>query len=240
MFNTTGDGFAVVFDDVADAVDSVVAAQRALADGPIRVRIGMHVGHAVERDGDFFGPTVNRTARVMAAGHGGQVLLSEAAAALRGAALSEGLDLIDLGVHSLKGLSRSEHIWQLASPSTRGPFPPLRADSAVATNLPTIEALLGRDVEVARVMDLVRAHRLVTITGPGGVGKSSLAIAVAHELAGDSSDGTWLVELAPVADASSLVGALAGVLPLPSLAATASELVNQIRARGAPRGARQL
>ena len=194
------------------------------------LRSARHVGRAVERDGDYFGPTLNRAARLMAVGHGGQVLLSEAAGALARSALPEGVALLDLGTHQLRDLTRPERIWQLQTGDTPA-FPPLRSVGAVATNLPVVDDLVGREVDIVRVVELVRSHRLVTITGPGGVGKSSLALAVAQELAGDAADGAWLVELAPLADASGLVGAVAGVLPLPGMAASAAGLLDQIGPR---------
>jgi predicted ATPase len=231
VFGAAGDGFAVVFDDVAGAVGAAGEVQAALAGGPVRVRVGIHVGTAVERDGDFFGPTLNRAARLMAAGHGGQVLLSEAAAALARPVLAEAVGLVDLGSHRLRDLSLPEHVWQLHTAACAGPFPPLRTVGAVASNLPVVDPLVGREADVAAVMELVASHRLVTITGAGGVGKSRLSLAVAHEVAGDMKDGCWLVELAPLGDASGLVAAVAGALPLPAPPATAAELVAQVGPR---------
>ena len=230
VFSTGGDGFAVVFDDVGDAVVSALEVQAALAGEPLRVRMGIHVGRAVERDGDYFGPTLNRAARLMAVGHGGQVLLSDAAGALARSELPEGVALVDLGTHQLRDLTRPEHIWQLQTGDTAA-FPALRSVGAVATNLPVLDELVGREVDTVRVVELARSHRLVTITGPGGVGKSSLALAVAQELAGDAADGTWLVELAPLADGSGLIGAVAGVLPLPGMATSAAGLLDLIGPR---------
>ena len=145
-------------------------------------------------------------------------------------ALPEGVALLDLGSHQLRDLTRPERIWQLQTGDTPA-FPALRSVGAVATNLPVVDDLVGREVDIVRVVELMRSHRLVTITGPGGVGKSSLAVAVAQELAGDAADGAWLVELAPLADASGLVGAVAGVLPLPGMAASAAGLLDQIGPR---------
>jgi predicted ATPase/class 3 adenylate cyclase len=231
VFSTGGDGFAVVFDDVVSAVVSAVELQAALTGGSLLVRVGIHVGHAVERDGDFFGSTLNRTARIMSAGHGGQILLSEAAAALARPFLSDGVEVIDLGIHQLRDLTDAEHVWELRTVSNRRVFPPLRTAGALATNLPTAEPLIGRRLDVDSVVEMVRSHRLVTVTGPGGVGKSSLALAVAHQLAGESNYGTWLVELAPLADSAGLIGAVAGVLPLSTMPTTAIELVEQIGSR---------
>ena len=157
MFSTGGDGFAVVFDDVGDAVVSALEVQAALADDPLRVRIGIHVGRAVERDADYFGPTLNRAARLMAVGHGGQVLLSEVAGALARSALPEGVALLDLGTHQLRDLTRPERIWQLQTADTPA-FPGLRSVGVVATNLPVIEELVGREIDTRRVVELARAR----------------------------------------------------------------------------------
>ena len=133
VVKTTGDGMMAVFGSAVDAVAAALAAQRNLATeqwaetGPLRVRMGVHAGQAEHRGGDFFGPTVNRTARIMAAGHGGQVLLSASAAALASERLPEGASLLDLGEHRLKDLGRPEHICQLVHPDLASTFPPLAA-----------------------------------------------------------------------------------------------------------------
>jgi hypothetical protein len=116
----------------------------------------------------------------MAAGHGGQVLLSEAAAALARPLLPEGVGLVDLGLHHLRDLTLPEHVWQLHTADCAGPFPPLKSIGTVATNLPAAVPLIGREVDVAAVMELLGSHRLVTLVGPGEVGKSRLALAVAR------------------------------------------------------------
>jgi class 3 adenylate cyclase len=172
VFSTGGDGFAVVFDDVGGAVAAAVESHGALTTDGFKVRMGIHVGQAFERDDNYFGPTVNRTARLMAAGHGGQVLLSEAAAALSRPGLSEGLRLVDLGLHWLRDLNQPEHVWQLEPDGESRSFPPLRTVAAT-TNLPVAEPLIGRDGDVGRVVDLVRSHRLVTITAPRRRGQES-------------------------------------------------------------------
>jgi class 3 adenylate cyclase len=118
--------------------------QAALSDGSRRIRMAIHVVHAMERDGDFFGPTLNRTARLMSAGHGGQVLLSEAATALVRPSLPEEVAMVDLGVHHLRDLATPEHMWHLHTASRTGPFPELRTVGAVASNLPTVEPFVGR------------------------------------------------------------------------------------------------
>ena len=202
VFSTGGDGFAVAFSRAAEAVRAAVEAQSALqarhwpAGAPIRVRMGVVTGEAQERDGDYFGPALNRAARVMAAGHGGQILLSAATAVL-----VDGVDLIDLGMHELRDLPGREHLFQIRANGLMADFPALRTVDAIPGNLrlPTT-SFVGRASEVKQVAELVRAHRLVTLTGVGGVGKTRLALQVAAGLPGDFPDGVWLVELAPVGD----------------------------------------
>ena len=228
VFSTAGDGFAIVFDHIGAATAAGAEMQAALADSPLRVRMGVHVGHAVERDGDFFGPTLNRAARLMSVAHGGQVLFSDAAAALARPLLPDGVALVDLGAHRLRDLSEPEHVWQLSEPTHPEPFPPLHTSSAPLGNLPWTEPLVGRGVDLAGVVDLVRSHHLVTVTGPGGVGKSRLALAAAQDLATGWTDGCWLVELAPSVDP---VAAVAGVVPMSAMPSSVEELVDQIAGR---------
>ena len=167
VFSTGGDGFAAAFSRAHDAIGAARKAQSALADRPLlRVRMGIHTGEVQERDGDYFGPPVNRAARIMAAAHGGQVLVSSATAELLTA-----VDLVDLGEHRLRDLSRPEHVWQMG----RGEFPLLRMEPA-RTNLPLpLSSFVGRERDVVEVADALHASRIVTLTGVGGVGKTRLA-----------------------------------------------------------------
>jgi len=231
VFATGGDGFAVVFSDVGAALDAAVEMQAVSVDTGLLVRAGLHIGSAVERDDDFFGPAVNRTARLMAVGHGGQVLFSEAAAAVARSCLPDGVTLVDLGVHRLRDLRVPEHVWELHVSGRSRSSPPLRTEGVVLTNLPMVDPLVGRDRDVAMVVELLQTQRLVTIVGPAGVGKSRLALSVAQDVAGEWADGTWLVELAALSDPSALIGFLAGILPLPALPANAAELVDRIGGR---------
>ncbi len=227
VFSTGGDGFAVAFSRAGEAVRAAVEAQRALqarhwpAGAPIRVRMGVVTGEAQERDGDYFGSVLNRAARVMAAGHGGQILLSAATAAL-----VDGVDLIDLGAHSLRDLPGTEHLFQIRAKGLMAEFPALRTVDAVPGNLPLpTTSFIGRASEVKQVAELVRSHRLVTLTGVGGVGKTRLALQVAAGLVGDFPDGVWLVELAPVGDPATVpevVAAALGVTPQGQRSVTAS------------------
>jgi predicted ATPase len=219
VFSTGGDGFAAAFQRAADAIVAALDAQRALArtswpeGAPLRVRMGVHTGEAEERDGDYFGPAVNRAARLMAAGHGGQVLCSQATAAL----IENAADLVDLGEHRFRDVERPIHAFQVGA----GAFPPLRTVEEAPGNLrarPT--SFVGRAQALAEVTALVRAHRLVTLTGVGGVGKTRLALEAASVMAGEFPDGVRVIELAPVGDPGAVPDAVAttlGIIQQPGL-----------------------
>jgi predicted ATPase len=188
-----------------------VDAQRRLA---LPVRMGVATGEAEERDGDYFGPALNRAARVMAAGHGGQILVAASTASLMDA-----VELADLGEHRLRGLSGATRLFQVHADGVAVDFPRLRTLDAVPGNLPMqVTSFVGRDFEVKELIEVVQAYRLVTLTGVGGVGKTRLAIQIAGELLPDYPDGVWLVELAPVGDPSAVPDAVASVLGITSQA----------------------
>ena len=170
--------------------------------------MGVGTGEAELRCEDYFGPTLNRTARVMAAGHGGQILVLASTASL-----VSGVDFVDLGEHRLRDLSGPTRLYQVVAEGLRSDFPALRTLDEVPGNLPVQStSFVGRDVEVKEVIELILAHRLVTLTGVGGVGKTRLAVQVAAELVGEFGDGVWLVELAPIGDPAALPDAVASVL----------------------------
>jgi predicted ATPase/class 3 adenylate cyclase len=209
VFKTVGDAFCAAFTSARDAVEAAGAAQQALqteswpVQARLRVRMALHTGECEERDGDYFGPAVNRTARLEATAHGGQVVVSQATAVLVRDALAAGMELVDLGSHRLKDLGRPEQVFQLQGAALDGDFPPLRSldNPALPNNLPLQSAsFIGRDREISQVRDLVESSRLVTLTGAGGSGKTRLALQVAADLLDGSGDGVWLVELAPVSD----------------------------------------
>ncbi len=206
VFKTIGDAFCAAFATPLDAVAAALDAQRALAredfsavEG-LRVRMALHAGSADERDGDYFGPTVNRVARLLAVGHGGQMLLSGACAELIQTELPPTCGLRDLGEHRLKDLAQPERIHQLLAPDLTADFPPLRSLEHLSNNLPAqVTSFVGREAEIAEITTLVEQHRLVTLVGSGGVGKTRLLLHVSADLIDGSGDGVWFVELAPLA-----------------------------------------
>ena len=205
LFKHTGDGVCAAFSSPRSAVDAAVAAQRALE---LPVRMGLATGEAELREGDYFGAVLNRAARVMAAGHGRQILLAESTAVLLG-----GIDLVDLGPRRLRDLPTPVGVFQVRAPGLRTDFPPLRALDERPGNLrPQVTSFIGRESEVADVQAAVRVHRLVTLTGVGGVGKTRLAFEVAARSAPSFPDGVWVIELAPVGDPTAVPDAVAAVL----------------------------
>ena len=205
MFSHTGDGVVAAFASPRSAVNAAVAAQRALE---LPVRMGIATGEAELRDGDYFGTVLNRAARVMAAGHGGQILVADSTAVLL-----SGIDLVDLGPRRLRDLPIPVGVFQVRAPGLRTDFPPLRGVDSNPGNLrPAITSLIGRDAEVSNLQAALRSHRLVTLAGVGGVGKTRLALEVATQLADEFVDGVWVFELAAVADPAAVPDAVAAVL----------------------------
>jgi predicted ATPase len=205
LFKHTGDGVCAAFASPRSAVDAAVAAQLALE---LPVRMGLATGEAELRDGDYFGAALNRAARVMAAGHGGQILLTDSTAGLL-----SGVDLMDLGPRRLRDLPTAVVVFQVRAPGLRTEFPALRALDTSPGNLrPALTSFIGRESEVGQVQAELKIHRLVTLTGVGGVGKTRLAIEVASRVTDEFPDGVWLFELAPVADPVAVPDAVAAVL----------------------------
>ena len=205
LFKHTGDGVCAAFASPRSAVDAAVAAQLQLE---LPVRMGLATGEAELREGDYFGAVLNRAARVMAAGHGGQILLADSTAGLL-----SGVDLVDLGPRRLRDLPTPVGVFQVRATGLRTDFPALRALDASPGNLrPPTTSFIGRESEVAELQAVVKAHRLVTLTGVGGVGKTRLAVEVAARLADEFPDGVWLFELAAVTDPAAVPDAVAAVL----------------------------
>jgi predicted ATPase/class 3 adenylate cyclase len=205
LFKHTGDGVCAAFASPRSAVDAAVTAQRALE---LPVRMGIATGEAELRGADYFGAVLNRAARVMAAGHGGQILLVESTAVLLG-----GVDLVDLGPRRLRDLPTPVGVFQVRASGLRMDFPPLRALDVTPGNLrPQTTSFIGRESQVAELQAAVKAHRLVTLTGVGGVGKTRLALEVAARLGDEFPDGVWFFELAAVTDPAAVPDAVAAVL----------------------------
>ncbi|MDX1690398.1 MAG: adenylate/guanylate cyclase domain-containing protein [Acidimicrobiia bacterium] len=198
VFSTAGDSFAAAFPTAEGAVAAAVGIQRRLLatdwPGPaVPVRMGIHTGETHERDGDYFGPVVNRTARIMSAGHGGQVLLSSVSAA------GASVELGDLGIHHLEDLDEPEHLFEVRHPDLPRIDRPIRTADVRRHNLPDyLTSFVGREEQAADLADLMATDRLVVLTGAGGTGKTRLAVEAARIAAGTRPDGAWLVELAPV------------------------------------------
>lgn len=207
VYKMIGDAFQVAFDTASCALHAAIAAQRALESqdwgehGPIRVRMALHTGVTEERGDDYVGPALNRVARVLNAGYGGQILMTQATFDLLQDDLPPGIRLHDMGEHRLKDLLRDEHIYQVVAEDLQEKFPRLKTLSAMPNNLPVQRtSFVGREKEMAEVRRLIDSHRLVTLTGPGGTGKTRLALQVASELLESYEDGVWLVELAALSD----------------------------------------
>ena len=207
LFKHTGDGVCAAFQSARAAVDAAIGAQRALG---LPVRMGIASGEAELRGDDYFGSTLNKAARVMAAGHGGQILLAASTASL-----VPDVEVVDLGLRSLRDLAAPVQLFQVRADGLRSEFLALRTVDVVPGNLPVPESsFVGRDDAVATIVDAVGEHRVVTLIGVGGVGKTRLAVQSAAMLASRFRDGVWLIELAPVTDGGGVDGAVASVFML--------------------------
>jgi predicted ATPase/class 3 adenylate cyclase len=221
VFKTVGDAFCAVFATASGALEAALEAQRALLArdwggiGPLRVRMALHAGTANERGGDFFGPSLNRVARLVSAAHGGQILLSVSVYGLLGDRLPDRVELRDLGERRLKDLFRPERVFQLVAPGLPPNFPPLKTLDERLNNLPVQPTpLVGREKEVAEVGGLLRdgGVRLLTLTGPGGTGKTRLGLQVAAEILDEFEGGAFFVTLANIADPALVATTIAGAL----------------------------
>jgi predicted ATPase/class 3 adenylate cyclase len=223
VFKTTAGACYAAFASAPAALEAALAAQRGVRaetwpEGiPVQIRAALHTGLAQERDGDYFGPPLNRVARLMAAAHGGQTLVSLATYELVRDALPAGVELRDLGDHRLKDLARPEHVYQLSAPDLASRFGPLRTLDQVRTNLPVQPTgFVGRERDLGAVCRLLREDgvRLLTLTGAGGTGKTRLALQVAADLSDGYEDGVYLVELALITEREGLAPAIAQALEL--------------------------
>lgn len=232
VFKHTGDGLCAVFRSAAGAaraardiqIGLTAAAQSRI--GPLRARIALHTGVARERAGDFYGPTLNRCARLLDIGHGGQVLLSASTVALvdSGASIGEGVTFIDLGRHRLRDLQQAVHVWQLTAPGMGREFPALRSLDAFVHNLPVQRSsFVGREGEQQALRDLLAAHRLVTVTGVGGCGKTRLALEVAAGEIDRFADGVCFVDLSTLLEPSLVSSTIAAALNVPASGGASDE-----------------
>ena len=204
----TGDGVHAIFEDPLDALEAAVDVQRGLTDLErstglqLRARCGVHSGTFERRDNDYYGTAVNRAARIMAAGHGGQILVSATVVEAIGSGMVPGIAVRDLGRVRLRDLARGEQLYQVIHPGLRTEFPVLRSLEKTPNNLPhALSSFIGRQREIADVRGLLARARLLTLCGMGGLGKTRLALQAAAEAMDAYPDGVWLVELAPLSDA---------------------------------------
>lgn len=219
LIKTTGDGLHAAFDDPLHALMAVRALLLALADPQataglaLQVRCGLHAGADEARDNDYFGRDVNRAARIMAVAHGGQVLLSQTVALALGQRLPPDMALRAVGAVRLRDVPRPEPLWQLLAPPLRLDFPALRDQVATPHNLPQpVNHFVGREAELAALRGLLPRHRLLTLVGTGGIGKTRLSLQLGAAVLDDYADGVWRVELAPLDDGERVAAATAAVL----------------------------
>jgi predicted ATPase len=236
VFKTIGDAFCAAFAQPHDALEAMLDAQRELGaadfravDG-LKVRAALHTGTADERDADYFGPTVHRVARLLAIAHGGQVIASGTTADLVRGTLAGDVRLLDLGQHRLKDLTRPERVYQLLVPDLQAVFPALRSLDAARHNLPLVlTSFIGREREVAELTALLAHHRLVTLVGSGGVGKTRTALEVGAQLLDAFAEGVWAIELAPLTRGDLIAPTVAKALGL-NLGADDDPLANLVAA----------
>ena len=222
VVKSTGDGVHAVFATAYDAVTAAIAAQLALTrepwpeDVPVKVRMGLHTGEAELREGDYYGSTTNRAARLMAVAHGGQILCTLATLGLVRDDLPAGAKFVDLGEHGLRDLAYPERVFQIVHPDLPRDFPLLRSIGAYPTNLPQqLTTFVGREDEIAEVAEALKQSRVVTLTGVGGVGKTRLALHVAAAVLPRFPDGAWVSELGPVRDAAAIPEVVATAIGAP-------------------------
>ena len=228
-----GDAFAAAFSGTVEALSAATQAQQALqveqwpTGVDLRVRMGLHTGEAVERGGDYFGSALNLGARVMAAGHGGQVLMTSATMRLLGAV---GIEALDLGEHALRDIDGRQQLFQVGGGGSGREFPAVRTLTGTKSRLPAQRSsLIGRDDDVASVRQRLQGSRLVTLTGAGGCGKTRLAIEVAAREGHACADGAFFVDLARVGDEDGVGDAFAtGIDFVPD---SGAPIVNQVRTR---------
>ena len=211
VFSMMGDGIAAAFPSVDSAVWAAISAQRELPEIGLAVRMGIHTGEVVRLGDDFRGRSVNRAARIMAVAHGGQILLSDVSAAIARSGAG-GVALSDLGLHRLRDLIEPERLWQVVHPDLVAQFPRLRSVDAFSNNLPVQRtAIVGRDCLLRQLVAMTQRHRIVTLTGVGGVGKTRVAVHAAAEVLSDFAS-VWFVDLARIDEPDDVADAIANVV----------------------------
>jgi predicted ATPase/class 3 adenylate cyclase len=207
IVKTTGDGVHAAFPTAAGGVAAAIDAQRAVTRaewdgiGGLKIRIGLHTGEAELRDGDYYGSDLNRAARLMSVAHGDQIVVSQVTGGLVRDTLPDGVELVDLGEHRLRDVALPINVLQVSHPDLPREFPRLRSLQALGGNVPAqLTSFVGRDEELAALVESIAHSRLVTLTGTGGVGKTRLAVHAAAELANEFGDGAWMCELAAADD----------------------------------------
>ena len=232
VFATMGDGVGAAFASARAAVGAAIAAQQALPATGLRVRMGLHTGEALQTGDDYRGRALNRAARIMSAGHGRQILLSGMTAALVRTG-PDPVDLLDLGVHTLRDLSDPEHVWQVTHPELESHFAPLRSDRAARASVPRHRtSFVGRGHEIHDVVERVRANPIVTLTGPGGAGKTRLALRAAFDAVADPDD-VWFADLAPLTDPARVADVIARAAGIDGPTASDASLAAAIGTRRA-------
>jgi predicted ATPase/class 3 adenylate cyclase len=224
VFKTIGDQFCAAFSHASDAAAAAADAQRALAAedwnavGGLAARMALHSGATDERDGDYFGPTVNRVARLLSVAHGGQILVSGVSRDLCHSDLPAGASLLDLGSHRLKDLTEPEQVWQLTIEGQPAEFPELKSLDTIPNNLPVQRtSFRGRERDLEEVRSLLAQHKLLTLVGSGGVGKTRLALQVGAEVLDQYPDGVWLTDFAPITDPELVSSVIAKEIGMPQV-----------------------
>lgn len=220
IFKTVGDACCCVFQSPADALRAAIAIQRAIAAeswphdaGQLQVRIAVHTGEAIAEGGDYFGPTLNRVARLVSIAHGGQILASHATTEIATPLLQAECGFIDLGAHRLKDLTEPQHVFQIVADGLTAEFPPPASLDTRPNNLPSqLSTFVGRQSELQRLRVLLERNRLATIAGVGGIGKTRLALQAAAETITAYADGAWMVRLADIADPALVPQSIASAL----------------------------
>ena len=238
IVKTTGDGIHAVFATAIDGINAAITAQHKLnslilnenvvsihgadelrhystTEAQLKSRMGLHTGEAELREGDYFGQTLNRAARIMSAGHGGQILISDVVAQVAREHLSADVSLLDLGEHYLKGVVQAEKIYQIIAPNLQKEFPPLNSIPTATNNLPQqLTSFIGRERELKEACEKLTSSKLLTLIVPGGTGKTRLSIQIGTEGLANFKNGVWLIELAPISDPAYIIPAIASVFEI--------------------------